>query len=332
MKFLVIGCGSIGQRHIRNLLSLEAGEILAVDVDEYRLDQVARQSGAKAFKDLATAWKEKPDVSFITTPTSLHLPMALEAARHGCHMFIEKPLAHTLDGVDELLDLVRGKSLVTLVGCNMRFHPGLQRIKTVLEESVIGLVVAAQAQFGQYLRDWHPHEDYRQGYSARKALGGGVILDAIHELDYIRWLLGEVREVFCYAGHLTHLEIDTEDVAAILLKFANGAIGEVHLDYIQRSYHRSCKLIGEEGTIIWDYSTGQVKMYLASTGSWTVFDQPPSFEPNQMYLDELRHFLRCVRGEEEPTLDVFEGKRVLEIALAAKQSATLGRPVSPFTA
>jgi predicted dehydrogenase len=328
MKFLVIGCGSIGQRHIHNLLSLKAGEILVVDIDEHRLDQVARESSVKAFKDLATAWKQKPDAAFITTPTNLHPPIAVAAAHHGCHLFIEKPLAQTLDGVDELLDLVRDKSLVTLVGCNMRFHPSLRRIKTVLEELVIGPVVAAQAQFGQYLPDWHPQEDYRQGYSARKSLGGGIILDAIHELDYMRWLLGEVREVFCYASHLTRLEIDTEDVAAILLQFSSGTVGEVHLDYIQRSYHRSCQIIGEEGTITWDYDTGQVKMYLASNRSWTVFNQPPDFEPNQMYLDELRHFLRCLRREEASMLDVFEAKQVLKIALAAKESASQGRPVS----
>lgn len=328
MKFLVIGCGSIGQRHIRNLLSLQAGDILAVDLDEHRLDQVPRQGNVKTFERLADVWAEHPDVAFITTPTSLHLPLALEAAHHSCRLFIEKPLSHNMDGVDELLDAVKSKKLVTLVGCNMRFHPGLTQIRKLLNERAIGHVVAARVEMGQYLPDYHPSEDYRQSYSARQELGGGIILDAIHELDYLRWLLGEVEEVFCYAGHLTHLEIDTEDVAAILLRFRNGAIGEVYLDYIQRAYCRSCQFIGEEGTIIWNYSTGQVKMYLASIGSWTVYDQPPDWEPNQMYLDELSHFLGCVRKEEASMLDVFQGKRVLEIALAAKASSAQGQPVS----
>jgi len=328
MKFLVIGCGSIGQRHIRNLLSLQAGDILVVDLDEHRLDQVPRRGNVKTFKRLSDVWAEHPDVAFITTPTSLHLPIALEAAHHSCDLFIEKPLSHTMDGVDQLLDVVKSKKLVTLVGCNMRFHPGLARIRKLLDEKTIGHVVATRVEMGQYLPDYHPLEDYRQSYSARQELGGGIILDAIHELDYLRWMFGEVEEVFCYAGHLTHLEIDTEDVAAILLRFVNEAIGEVHLDYIQRSYRRSCDLIGEEGTITWEYSTGQVKMYLPSVGSWTVFDQSPDWEPNEMYLDETRHFLRCLAGDENPTLDVFEGKRVLEIALAAKASAVQGQPVS----
>jgi len=154
-----------------------------------------------------------------------------------------------------------------------------------------------------------------------------VILDAIHEIDYIRWMLGEVEAVACFAGKLSRLEIETEDTAAILLRFAAGSIGEVHLDYVQRAYSRTCHIIGDEGTIHCDYSSGEVRWYSAATHDWEVFTNPSDWEPNEMYLDEMRHFLRCLSGQEKPALDVFEAARVLEVALAAKASAETGQVI-----
>jgi predicted dehydrogenase len=327
-RFLVLGCGSIGKRHIKNLLACRAGEILAFDVRPERCAQVRSQLGVEASDNLQKTWRSKPDVALITAPTSLHVPLAWEAAEQGCHLFIEKPLSDCWDGVDELLAAVRARDLVTLVGCNLRFHPGLRRVKRLLEEGAIGRVVAARVEVGQYLPDWHPQEDYRQGYSARRELGGGIILDAIHELDYIRWLMGEVTDVACFSGKLSHLEIETEDTAALLLRFADGAIGEVHLDYVQRAYSRSCHLIGEHGTIRWDYGAGQVRCYSAASRQWQTFSEGEAWDANRMYLDEMQHFLRCLAREERPALDVFEGARVLRLALAAKESAASGQVVS----
>jgi predicted dehydrogenase len=327
LGFLVIGCGSIGKRHIRNLIALNAGEILAFDVQADRRSEVECQFGVEALDYLEEAWERRPDVALITAPTGMHVPLALQAAEQGCHLFIEKPLSDRLEGVDRLVNAVRERNLITLVGCNMRFHPGLVKVKKLLEEGAIGQVVAARVAVGQYLPDWHPWEDYRKTYSARRDLGGGVILDAIHEIDYIRWMLGEVEAVACFAGKLSRLEIETEDTAAILLRFASGSIGEVHLDYVQRAYHRTCHIIGDEGTIHWDYSSGEVRWYSAATHDWQVFTNPSVWEPNEMYLDEMRHFLRCLSGQEKPALDVCEAARVLEVALAAKASAETGQVV-----
>lgn len=329
-SLVVVGCGSIGQRHIRNLLALGVRRIIAVDPRQERRDAVSAEFKIEAVDALDRAWAASPDAALIATPTSLHVPLALEAAQHHCHLFIEKPLSDRLDAlVDRLLATVRDHHLVTLVGCNLRFHPGLVKVKQLLDEGAIGRIVAARVEVGQYLPDWHPWEDYRQGYSARRELGGGVILDAIHELDYIQWLLGEVREVSCFAGRLSRLEIDTEDTAAILLRFAGGTIGEVHLDYVQRAYSRACHLIGEEGTIRWDYTAGEVRCFLATTGTWQTYPNLAGWGPNQMYLEEMRHFLRCLAGEQQPLVDVAEGARVLALAVAAKTAAETGQVVHP---
>jgi predicted dehydrogenase len=207
----------------------------------------------------------------------------------------------------------------------MRFHPGLAVVKRLLAEHAVGQIIAARVEVGHYLPDWHPWEDYRQTYSARADLGGGVILDAIHEIDYVRWLLGEVTGVFCLAGKLSHLEIDTEDNAALLLRFENGAIGEIHLDYVQRTYSRTCRIIGEEGTIHWDYVAGQVRWYCARRRNWESFDNPPNWETNDMYLEEMRHFFGCLARCAAPEQDLAEATRVLTVALAAKASASKPR-------
>jgi predicted dehydrogenase len=321
MRFLVAGCGSIGKRHISNLLAVRAGQVVAFDVRSDRAEEVHGRFGIDVFTDLERAFSHRPDAVFVTAPTSFHLPLASRAASARCHLFIEKPLSHTTDGIGPLLEMVRQRGLITLVGCNLRFHPGLREVKRLLDEGAVGRVVAVRAEVGQYLPDWHPEEDYRRGYSARRDLGGGVILDAIHEIDYIRWLVGPVRSVACFAGTLSRLEIETEDTAAVLLRFSGGALGEVHLDYVQRIYSRSCQVIGDEGTIRWDYSAGETRVYRSASREWETSSNPPGWRPNQMYVDELDHFLRCLAGAERPTLDVFDAARVLDIALAAKASS-----------
>lgn len=320
-RFLVIGCGSIGKRHIDNLRHLGANDIIAFDTQATRAAEVAAAHGVETVASLEAAWEQRPDVCLITAPTSLHLALARQSAEHGCHLFIEKPLSHSWQGVEELLGVVARQRLVTLVGCNMRFHPGLREIKRLLAENAVGRVIAVRVDVGQYLPDWHPWEDYRRGYSARSELGGGVILDAIHELDYLRWFFGPVADAVCLAGKLSQLEIDTEDIAAMLLRFNNGIFGEVHLDYVQRAYRRTCQVIGDEGTIHWDFSAGQVRWYSARTRQWIQYENPAGWEVNQMYIDEMKHFLACLAGDATPELDVSQAAEVLRIALAAKQSA-----------
>ena len=320
-RVLVIGCGSIGKRHIGNLLKLEAGEVLTCDVRAERRAEAAERYGIETFSTLSEALARGPHAVVVAVPPSLHVPVAIEAAERGCHLFIEKPLAAGMERIGELIDIVKRRGLVTLVGCNMRFHPGLVRVKELLDGGAVGAVLSARAAFGQYLPDWHPYEDYRAGYSARRDLGGGIILDAIHEIDYLRWLAGEMQSVACFAGRLSSLEIETEDTAALLLRFANGAIGEIHVDYVQRAYSRSAEIIGEQGTIRWDYTAHAVRCYSAVDRCWRAFCDPVTWEPNDMYLDEMRHFLRCLDGAETPAVDIINAKQVLEIALAAKAAA-----------
>lgn len=327
MRVLVVGCGSIGKRHLRNLKALRVTGLAGVEPDGLRREAVDKELEIPVHESLKVALQYGADVVFVAAPTAFHIPIALEAAQAGCHLFIEKPLAHTLDGVSELIDVVKRHGRAGFVGSNWKFHPSFRTIKSLLEKETIGRITSARCQFGQYLPDWHPQEDYRKGYSARKDLGGGILLDS-HEFDLMTWLLGPAASVVCVMGHLSSLEIETEDTVAAIVRFQSGAIGEIHLDYTQRAYQRSVELHGEEGTIRWDIRERAAQLYLASGKRWEVFEEPVAYELNDMYVEEVRHFLQCVEGRQVPLTPLGVGADVLRLQLAAQRSSAEHREVS----
>jgi predicted dehydrogenase len=150
-------------------------------------------------------------------------------------------------------------------------------------------------------------------------MGGGVILDLIHEIDYMCWLFGNPRRVFCMCGRHSSLEIDTEDVAEILLECEKAPLVGIHMDYVQRKPCRTCTIIGENGTIRWDYHTNTVSVHTADTVQTKEYALG-SFDRNQMYRDELMHFIRCLQGKEEPMVGLKDARKSLEIALLARRS------------
>jgi predicted dehydrogenase len=319
-RILIAGFGSIGRRHLRNLMELGIRDIMLL---RRRNEPLTDARQFPIFTDLAKALENRPNVVIVSNPTAYHLQVALPAARAGCDLFIEKPLSNSWDGIEDLLSVVREKGLVAALGFDLRFDPGLCRVKKLLEEESIGQVIGIQAQVGQYLPDWHPGEDYREGVSARAEKGGGVILDLIHELDYVTWLLGPVAEIFCFAGKVSSLKIDTEDTAAMALKFTSGALGTIHLDYIQRAPSRTCKIVGEQGTIEWDYFGKKVLWYKPNEHTPERFEFSCS-QRNDRFFEEMRHLLACLERKEQPKVDLLTGSRTLKLALAAKQSAATG--------
>jgi predicted dehydrogenase len=321
MKFCIIGCGSIGQRHIRNLISLGQRDIVGVEIVPERREFVSHEYGIEVVTTLEKALEQSPNAALVCIGNHLHVWTARRCGEAGVHLFIEKPLSHSLDGVEELQSTVTKYNLAVLVGCNFRFDDGLQIVKREIDSRSIGRVLSLRSEFGHYLPDWHPWEDYRKGYSANKSMGGGIILDRIHEFDNALWLLGDVQEVACTADKISDLDIDTEDIAEIILRFKSGAVGNIHLDYLRRTYHCACTIVGSNGTLIWDLKKRTVKRYDARGKIWDSFDQQISPDINQMYIKELKHFISCVKGEEESVSDLRNGRRVLEVALAAKESA-----------
>jgi predicted dehydrogenase len=332
MRALVVGGGSIGRRHLRNLKTLGAGHLGVVETDGSRRQAVADELSAVSFSRLQDGLDWAPSLVIVATPTHLHAEQTLEIVRAGFPVFVEKPLSHTEAGLSEIAQLVESKKIVSLVGCNMRFHPGPVKVKQVLDERRLGRILFARVHTGSYLPHWRRDTDYRLNYSARVETGGGCILDCIHEIDLARWYLGEVDSVFCSSGHLSSLEIETEDVAILVCRHTAGALSEIHLDYVQRTYERGCQIVGELGSIFWDFNAGAVRWYDAASEKWTTFPQLETWEMNQMYIDEMKHFLECLAEQRPTTLPIPEAAALMQVVFAAKDSSAQRKMISVRTA
>ncbi len=346
MKILFVGLGGIGQRHLRNLRALLGS---SVEVHAYRVprlsqaltDQLEIEAGAdlvtkydiRVHHDLDAALATKPSAVFLCNPSSLHVLVAMDAAQAGCHLFIEKPLSHSLAGVEALIEAVDRRKLVGMVGYQLRFHPCLQALQQQLRKGQIGRPLSASAEVGEYLPDWHRYEDYRQMYAARAALGGGVILSQIHEMDYLFWLFGMPKRIFTSGGRLSSLELDVEDVASSILEFeVEGHKVPVHLhqDYVQRPPSRGCKIIGDEGTIAMSLTNLTVERY-DSKGQLAEKLSFEGFPRNDLFVSEMKHFFDCIEGRASPVVSLRDGAQSLRMALAAKASMDSGEVTSPLT-
>jgi predicted dehydrogenase len=315
---LVVGAGSIGRRHMTNLRHLGSQKLAATDPDPGRLSPVVDELGVAGFPDLDEALRMvQPDVVFVCTPPAFHIEHALRAIRSGADVFIEKPLSHRLEGVAALRSEADKLARVVHVGYNLRFHPGIQTLKRLVEGGAAGRILWARAEVAQYLPDWRPWQDYRQSYTACHELGGGIILDASHEIDYMLWLLGPPSELTCMAGKVSELDVNVEDCATMLIRLRSGAQADVHMDFAQRTASRSCVVAGDRARLEWDNAENQVRILRPNAAPEVIkYD----FEANQMYLAEVENFFSCVQARVANS-SLADSELTLRVALAALSSA-----------
>lgn len=331
MKILIAGLGSIGRRHLRNLRQCaEDVEVLLYRTRQSTLpeDELA---GYPVETELDAALAQHPDGVIVANPTSLHLNVAIPAAQAGCHILLEKPVSHSFEGLTEFSRVVEQSGVKVLVGYQFRFHPLLRQAAVLLAEGAIGQPLSVRAHWGEYLPGWHPWEDYRQSYSARAELGGGVVLTLSHPLDYLRWLFGEMESLWAFAGQQSGLQLDVEGVAEIGLRFRTGLLGTVHLDYYQRPPAHYLEIIGSQGTLRWDSAEDGLQLFRPQNNGQDhaqiareVHPLPTGFERNHMFVEEMRHFLNLIRSEEQPVCTLDDGIQAQRIALAALESAARG--------
>jgi len=322
MRALIIGTGSIGRRHVENIREMYPDTEFVFLRREAVRDKLADTHGAEVVANFYETMTPKPDFAVVATPSAMHMDAMTPLVEAAIPFYIEKPVVTRQSDVDTLRRLIKENKFSgpTLVGCNLRFLDSLVRIRDILKEGSLGTVVRAQLTVGQWLPDWRKFQDYRQSYSARGDLGGGVIFDLIHEIDLARWWFGDFEHVSACSGKYSMLDIDAEDTAAILLQKNGGPpLVTLNMDYVSRRRVRRYELVGDRASLIWDLDERTLKK-VGAKETEPIDCGSKGFEMTDSYKTAMRHFIECVRTMEPTCLDIVDGLATTELALRARSA------------
>ena len=329
-RILIVGLGSMGVRHLKIARNLfPKAKILVLrhkqmePIPEFADGCIASTEEAIFFA---------PQIAFICNPTAYHLLISQELALIGTHLFIEKPLSFSSEGVGTLIETCKSKKTILMTGYNLRKMPSLIRFRELLNDKIIGEILSFRSEVGQFLPSWRPDSDYRVGVSARKELGGGVLLELSHELDYLRWIFGEVEWVRATLSHQSSLEIDVEDSAHMTLGFSSKRsghelIGTLNMDFIRHDHTRICTVIGSSGSLKWDGNKDEVSLFQDKNKNWSILFSHDN-NKDETYEAEWRELINCITTGDTPKVSGEDGLRVLEIIEAARTSSSTGAQVS----
>ena len=321
----IIGLGSIGRRHLRLVKEFRPGlNVIAVR------SGVGKKVGEEKLLDavvhsLAEAIDYGIEAAIIATPAVYHIQQAIDLMERGVHILIEKPLSHSLDNVNELLRAEKESKMIGLVGYCLRYDPGALKFNDMLKNNKIGKILHVRVDCGSYLPDWRKGQDYRKSVSAKSELGGGVLLELSHELDYIRWFFGEMKSVFANILNSGTLDIDVEDTVDMIFESQHGSPISVHLDFNTRNTRRKCIASCSNGDLTWDAIDNKV-IWQPAEGIEEV--EMYENDRNYVYREQLKHFFNCIENDEQPLVSLDDGYAVLKIIESAKKSYKTGKKVA----
>jgi len=324
-RITVIGLGSIGLRHARNLLAAGA-DVVGLDPDPERCSLLA-EAGGKPEQSRESAL-EHADGVVIASPSAHHFQDLADVAHRGCHVFIEKPLAHTDNGLEDILREFERHDRIVFAGLNLRFNPTAQSAQRLVAEGTLGKVLWARFQLSDYLPNWRPHQDHRKGYAA-DPVSGGVLFDVIHEFDLANFILGQAKTVAAASGNSATLGIAAEDSAEVILRHNSGVLSTLHLDYVTRPRQRVTEIAGSEANLRLDLDARTVSL---SDLKGTLIDMiPHAGEYATDYEAEMTSFLACMAGQQSPPCDGWQALDILRQVLAARRFCALPETDTPNT-
>ena len=328
-KVLIVGLGSIGNKHLnivkRLLPSAELG------IKRHKENKIVFSGNIKNFLSNNEMLNFQPNISILTNPAPFHIETALQLAEINSNIFIEKPLSVTTKQVRDLISICQIKNLILQVGYNLRFSSSLQKFKEIVGSGQLGVAQEIECEAGQYLPDWRPESDYRLGVSARKELGGGVLLELSHEIDYLRWIFGEVNWVSGKLSTESDLEINVEDTARFKMGFntindLSGLVADVTLDFVRRTPSRFCRVYGSMANLEWNGLTGEVSIFEHNKNAWKKIYIDPN-ELSKTYELEWLSFIDSVNTGNKPFVTGEDGLRVIEIIEAIRIASDTGGKV-----
>ena len=314
---LVVGLGSIGRRHIGiinnifpdvNIVLLRHKKCSEKEYGSLRINQCVTT--------LNDAIKTKPQAAIIANPATKHVEIAKYLAYNGIDILVEKPIYTNSKDAEELVKICEKNNVILMVAYNLRFLPSLMHFKQYIQSNLIGKIYSIRSEIGQYLPNWRSGSDYRHGVSAKKSLGGGVLLELSHEIDYLKWIFGSITWIKSHTSKQSDLEVDVDDSASIILAFkgedGREVVSSLNMDFIRHDTTRKCYIIGEKGTLFWDGITGKVKLFSDADNHWVeVFNS--SSERDHTYSEEIKSFFYSVESRTPPLIT---GKDALETVLA----------------
>lgn len=330
-RFVIIGLGSIGRRHMINLAARFPGAHFTVVRHADAPDPLCDDLGARIVTRLEDALADCPDLVVVASPSANHIDCLPRLIAAGVHMMVEKPIVTQLQDCDSLIAQLRAApAAVRVSGFNFRYLPSLQLIRQSIRAGELGHVVRAAFVAGQWLPDWRPAQDYRLSYSADAGRGGGVELDLVHEIDVARWFFGELSLEFAMGGRLSSLGLQSNDVATMVFSAPGGPIVQVALDYVSRKRLRHYEIVGDQAGLLWDIA-GHVDR-VAPAGRVSVLTEAGGFDVAQTYVDMIDRIDSAVAGDwQEPLQSLEDGIASTRLAIAARDfSRPMTRPeVSP---
>lgn len=327
-KILIVGYGSIGKRHLRLARTLFPNATIAV-LRHQETDDVPEHAN-KCFHKIEEAIAFAPHIAIIANPATQHINIAQTFAELGAHLLIEKPLSTSTVGIQKLIETCKEKESTLMTGYNLRFLKSLEKFRNYILEDKIGTPFSVRCEIGQHLSTWRPDTDYRNSVSAKKNLGGGALLELSHEIDYLRWIFGEVEWVQASLSHQSNLEIDVEDTVHIIMGFVSSyqkkLIASLNIDFIRHDTTRTCTAIGEKGTIKWDGISGKISFFAADANQWQdLYSQTP--QRDESYINEWHSFIKCIKDNTPTVVSGLDGLRVIELVEAIRESSAKGTKI-----
>jgi predicted dehydrogenase len=323
-RILIVGLGSIGKRHLRIARELKPNADIRILRHQECLDIPESSNGC--FSNIEEALAFKPQLAIIANPATFHMSIAQPLAEIGTHLLIEKPLSTTTDGIERLIKTCHKNKISLLIGYNLRFLPSLRMYRKILNENKIGKVLSVRCEVGQYLPSWRPNANYKDNVSARKELGGGVLFELSHEVDYLRWIFGEINWVKASLSKQSNLDVDVEDTAHLILGFDrlthadNNLIGTLNIDFIRHDKLRLCTAIGETGSLRWNGVAGTIELYDEKALEWLVMHEYEQ-QQDETYILEWEDLFDSIYNQKPPLVSGVDGLIVLNIINAARSSS-----------
>ena len=320
-RVLVVGCGSIGQRHARLLGERKDVEVWLCDARPEGLEAAAAAvPEARRFTDYGQALGEGPDAVLVCTPNDLHRSMAVAAAEAGCDVLCEKPLADNVEDSRAVRDAVRGTDGAFRVGYMWRCFPAIERMKQMVADGEMGNLVGGRAMVGSYYTLMCAKTPYRLREE------NAIIIDYTHQLDYLRLLFGEMESVQAASASLGDLEmVPNPNVFSTILSYASGALVQFHVDYVQHPQRYMLELYGDRKTICHDFHTGEMRIFERERDGYCSEYYP--FVRDEIYRVQIDRFLSGQLDEPAPLADADDGVAAMEAAEACIRAAREGRAV-----